>query len=241
MQSITKLFGNDEVTITYIKVSDDEYYFKAKEVAEYLGYIDTSDAIKTHIPSKYKITYSQLKNNQGVLPGLKMHPETIFLKEAGLYKLATSSKMPKAEAFQDWIFEEVIPSIRKTGKYELKQPQNTELERCKIIDSYVSMCSLLLKTSCENDDRDKLLVNDCMRNLIANQKQITNGDTEEWSISRRLNEKFNIHSKKQMNKIISFGKLNIFMINLTVFSVHSNKLTKNFFFKIAVICYSYIF
>ncbi|MFM6271379.1 MAG: Bro-N domain-containing protein, partial [Dolichospermum sp.] len=46
------------------------------------------------------------------------------LEEAGIYQLIFSSKLPAAEKFQDWVFEEVLPSIRKTGSYSAsRQPQ----------------------------------------------------------------------------------------------------------------------
>jgi hypothetical protein len=48
-----------------------------------------------------------------------MHPKSWFVNEPGLYSLIMHSKMEKAEKFQDWVFEDVLPSIRRTGKYEL--------------------------------------------------------------------------------------------------------------------------
>lgn len=41
------------------------------------------------------------------------------MNESGLYQLATKSKMPMAKKFQKWLFEDVLPSIRKTGKYNI--------------------------------------------------------------------------------------------------------------------------
>ena len=57
---------------------------------------------------------------RALLPGFQ--PQTLFLKEPGLYQLAFKSKLPSAVAFQDWIFSEVIPSLRKTGSYTLGTP-----------------------------------------------------------------------------------------------------------------------
>lgn len=50
--------------------------------------------------------------------------DVIVLEEAGIYQLIFSSKLPSAEAFQDWVFEEVLPSIRKTGTYTAKGKVN---------------------------------------------------------------------------------------------------------------------
>ncbi|WP_334310648.1 Bro-N domain-containing protein [Dolichospermum circinale] len=51
----------------------------------------------------------------------------VFINEPGLYQLVMRSNLPSAEKFQDWVFEEVLPSIRKTGSYGAKE--NSELER----------------------------------------------------------------------------------------------------------------
>ena len=45
-----------------------------------------------------------------------------YMKESGLYRLIANSKMHFAEAFQDWVEEEVLPSIRKTGSYSVQSP-----------------------------------------------------------------------------------------------------------------------
>ena len=50
-----------------------------------------------------------------------------FLKEAGVYKLIFKSRKPSAERFQDWVTDEVLPSIRKTGSYTMPQDQYQEL------------------------------------------------------------------------------------------------------------------
>ena len=51
--------------------------------------------------------------------------------EPGIYQLLSKSRKPKAKLFQKWLFEEVIPSIRKTGKYEIEQKPKTALELAK--------------------------------------------------------------------------------------------------------------
>jgi hypothetical protein len=48
-----------------------------------------------------------------------LHPQTVFIQEPGLYQLIFSSKLASASEFQDWVFEDVPPSIRKTGNYTI--------------------------------------------------------------------------------------------------------------------------
>ena len=83
----------------------------AKDVATVLGFKNPSDAVYRLVKPK----------NKGVCkiqtPGGKQL--VTVLEEAGIYQLIFSSKLASAEKFQDWVFEEVLPSIRKTGKYEI--------------------------------------------------------------------------------------------------------------------------
>ena len=52
----------------------------------------------------------------------EFQPHTVFLTEPGVYQLIFSSKLPSTKAFQNWVFSEVLPSIRKTGSYTLTDP-----------------------------------------------------------------------------------------------------------------------
>ena len=56
------------------------------------------------------------------------HNERIatYVSEPGLYELLCKSEMPAARPFQDWLFEEVLPTIRRTGSYSLAQPMQQE-------------------------------------------------------------------------------------------------------------------
>lgn len=67
----------------------------------------------------------------------KFHPDTIFINESGLYSLVLSSKLPNAKEFKHWISSEVLPSIRKTGKYEIiRNNQRSQESDVEVIDDY---------------------------------------------------------------------------------------------------------
>jgi prophage antirepressor-like protein len=51
----------------------------------------------------------------------------LTVTEPGLYRLIFKSRKPVAKRFQRWVLHEVLPSIRKIGKYEIPQPQNIDL------------------------------------------------------------------------------------------------------------------
>lgn len=83
----------------------------ANDVAAILGYADPAKAISTKVKSKNKGVTKM------VTPG-GIQSVTV-LEEAGIYQLIFGSKLPAAEKFQDWVFEEVLPAIRKTGQYAI--------------------------------------------------------------------------------------------------------------------------
>ena len=92
---------------------DNQIMFVGKDVATALGYKDTSDALKKHVDTEDKLT------RQIAAPAQRR--TIIFINESGLYSLILSSKLPQAKAFKRWVTSEVLPSIRRTGRYELPQ------------------------------------------------------------------------------------------------------------------------
>ena len=102
--------------------------FIAKEVATILGYEKTRNAVKQHVWDKNKCDPETALKRGGVknCPEVtKTCPQnTMLLNEAGLYQLIFGSKLPIAESFQDWVFEEVLPTIRKTGSFAIVPKHN---------------------------------------------------------------------------------------------------------------------
>ncbi|MEE6729353.1 phage antirepressor [Pediococcus pentosaceus] len=99
-------FEGNEVRTVLI---NDEPYFVGKDVATAIGYRNTKDAINKHVKSKYR-RESRFATPSGT-------QTMTVISEPGIYQLAGQSKLSTAEPFQDWIYEEVIPSIRKHGAY----------------------------------------------------------------------------------------------------------------------------
>lgn len=141
-----KLFQNSDLncTIEVIERNGEPWIF-AKEVCEALGYSNISKAL-LNVREKWKGITSRdtLKGKQSVS----------IINEAGLFALVMKSKMPKAVEFQDWVCEEVLPSIRKHGLYAtgeklmelLAQPGNAikvfralkdEQDRRKVLEAKV--------------------------------------------------------------------------------------------------------
>ena len=74
-----------------------------------LGYSDTADAIQRHCKSRKKVFHPHSNGIGGV--------NMIYIPEKDVYRLIMRSNLPDAEKFQDWVCDEILPSIRKTGLY----------------------------------------------------------------------------------------------------------------------------
>ena len=89
-------------------------WFVGKDVALALGYSNTKDALARHVDADDKL------QNDGVVirdpMGREQNPTII--NESGLYSLILSSKLPQAKEFKRWVTSEVLPTIRRTGRYE---------------------------------------------------------------------------------------------------------------------------
>lgn len=92
--------------------------FCGSDVAKALGYSDTPKAIKNHCKIDGWAIYP-------VTDSLGRTQQAKFINEGNLYRLITHSKLPSAEQFESWVFDEVLPTIRKTGSYITdSQPTN---------------------------------------------------------------------------------------------------------------------
>lgn len=109
-------FDSHSVRAFYFK---DEPWFVAKDVAAALGYADTVNAVKTHCKSAKSLKeLGVAKHHPYTNQGVALDPQTKVIPESDVYLLTLRSKLPSAEKFQVWVCNDVIPSIRKTGKYQ---------------------------------------------------------------------------------------------------------------------------
>lgn len=90
---------------------DGKPYFVANDVAKSLGYKRPADAVTAHCKGSVKRRYLTEGGEQ----------EVKIIPEGDVYRLISRSKLPSAEKFERWVFDEVIPSIRKNGGYILGQ------------------------------------------------------------------------------------------------------------------------
>lgn len=105
---ITQTFAFEAYDIRII-VENGEPFFCAADVCKALGYGNSREALRKHCVSE-GVTKRDTPTSSGI-------QSMAYVNEPNLYRLITRSKMPHAVKFQDWVFEEVLPTIRKTGSY----------------------------------------------------------------------------------------------------------------------------
>ena len=121
MENAIKIFENEEFGSVRTMEINGEPYFVGKDVAEILGYANTSKALIDHVDDEDKLnneTLSSLGQRGGWL-----------INESGLYSLILSSKLPTAKKFKRWVTSEILPAIRKTGSYSIQsKPDSYTIE-----------------------------------------------------------------------------------------------------------------
>lgn len=96
-----------------IRVITDEHgdpWFVGKDVCSLLGYADTTNAMKQHCRGVVKY--------HPILDTLGRTQEARILSEGDTLRLIVNSAMPAAQEFETWVFDEVLPTIRRTGSYQ---------------------------------------------------------------------------------------------------------------------------
>lgn len=123
-----RVFKNTEFGELGIMIIDGKEYFPATRCAKILGYTNPRKAIIDHckedrVTKRYDIDT------------IGRQQEMKYINEGNLYRLIVSSKLPSAEKFERWVFDEVLPSIRKTGSYSIidNSYSNADMALLKIV------------------------------------------------------------------------------------------------------------
>ena len=104
-------FKFDDHAVRTVVADSGEVWFVGKDVAVVLGYADTVNALKQHCRGVVK--------RHPIVDSLGRQQATRIISEPDLFRLVVNSKLPTAERFERWVFEDVLPSIRKTGGYAM--------------------------------------------------------------------------------------------------------------------------
>lgn len=152
-----QIFNNPEFGQIRVIEIDGEPWMVGKDVAAALGYSAERNAIAAHVDEEDRLTHQISAAGQ-------MRSVTL-INESGLYSLVLSSKLPGAKKFRRWVTAEVLPSIRKTGGYEIpnmskelqaifaldkrtmqQEERITALEKNMVVD-YDQQCTLRIQVN----------------------------------------------------------------------------------------------
>lgn len=110
------LFGNVRMF-----VDNGKPWFCATDIASSLGYANPQKAIRTHCVSKGVTEMDTPTQNQfGAIVMQRMK----YISEGNIYRLTAKSELPKAEEFESWIFDDLVPTVINTGSYSLNVPKS---------------------------------------------------------------------------------------------------------------------
>nr|QNH90511.1 bro-c [Mamestra configurata nucleopolyhedrovirus A] len=127
---------NADIWLTQMEM--DKFLYMGHSIAKSVGYANPQKAIRDHVRPEWRKTWSEIVDgtnrsplvtsfNDSHLPA-NWQPNTVFITEAGVWALIIKSKLPAAEKFQKWLFEEVLPELRRTGKYDMSEAASTSTE-----------------------------------------------------------------------------------------------------------------
>ena len=116
MNDVT-VFSNEEFGRIRTLQIDGEFFFAGKDVAQALGYRNCKDALYKHVDPEDKQLFQRSQNATFDVPTRGI----TIINESGLYSLILSSKLPNAKRFKRWVTGEVLPELRRSGRYSVDQ------------------------------------------------------------------------------------------------------------------------
>lgn len=122
-----QVFKNQEFGSVRTLTINEEPWFVGKDVAIALGFKTPRDAIRTHV-------FEEDKGVDSIVTHGGKQQMTI-INESGLYALVFGSRLPTAINFKRWVTSEVLPALRKTGQYQVKELSGSELMAKALIEA----------------------------------------------------------------------------------------------------------
>ena len=130
-----QIFNNAEFGQIRTVEIEGKIYFVGKDVANALGYGNPRDAIARHC--KGVVKHDSFKEGG---------QEIALIPEGDMYRLITHSKLESAERFESWVFDEVLPSLRKTGSYEMPKKEKQDKAKRLPLSSVNMMVKNVMST-----------------------------------------------------------------------------------------------
>lgn len=158
-----QIFNNKQFGQVRMVEIDGKPFFVAKDIALCLGYKDTTNAVKQHcrwvVKHHLGVVTGKKKDGTDAIQTVEMN----VIPEGDMYRLITNSELPLAAKFESWIFDEVLPTIRKTGTYQIKK-EKTEREKALAIiaelpnDRYKNRTVVKILNFIDNNGQERRLI-----------------------------------------------------------------------------------
>ncbi|MBL4937779.1 phage antirepressor KilAC domain-containing protein [Clostridium sp. YIM B02515] len=160
-----QIFKNSEFGIVRTIEENGKVIFCGTDIASALGYTNPQKAIKDHCRED-GVTFRSVMDNIGRTQQAK------FIDEGNLYRLITHSKLPAAERFEQWVFDEVLPSINKHGAYITTQKLE---EIMNDPDSWIKVLTALKAERAEKERLQIKVTEDKPKVVFANAVAVSDG------------------------------------------------------------------
>lgn len=182
-------FTNDLFGELIVIVDEDEkLFFIGKQVAEALGYSNTRDAIAKHCRAQSTVA---------IHDGTMGNPNVTIIPESDVYRLIMRSNLPSAERFQDWVMEEVLPSIRKRGMYATDN----------VLDNILNNPDFAINLLTKYKEEKQLRKEEEKKRLIAEERIELLSHTERTYTATELAKECGFSSAVLLNKFLEKHKI----------------------------------
>ena len=200
MDAVTVFNFQDRHEVRTIIDADGHPLFCGKDVCEILGYVNASDAVSKHcrgVAKRYPIVDS-LGRTQAAR----------FLTEPDLYRLIVGSQLPAAQEFEKWVFEEVLPTIRKTGAYVLPRSEllNKEVAAREFaaLKAVAELCGLEGNAAIVSAD-NAIRREHGISLLQTLQIELKNPDQKYFFSPTQIAEMLHLSGPREVNKLLEIG------------------------------------
>lgn len=148
-----QIFNNSEFGQVRSVEIEGKIYFVGKDIAISLGYANPRDAISRHCKGVVKHdTFKEGGQQIALIP------------EGDMYRLITNSKLPNAEKFEGWVFDEVLPTIRQTGEYKNTSTKDKYISEIDVAKAELSLVEVTAKLLNLNDSSKLTLATNVYKN-----------------------------------------------------------------------------
>lgn len=177
-----QVFENETFGEIRMILIENEPWFIAADVCKILEHTNPTMAMNS------LEDYEKAKLNLGLKGG-----NTNVISESGFYTLVLRSRKPIAKPFRLWVTTEVLPAIRKTGKYEMTKETNT---------SIVGIDFNTFRNSIEKQLEGQTVQINAMEDLLGEQSEMLSKVVENMTLSTRQQQKLYKAAKDRINKLL---------------------------------------